>query len=36
MRAPGETADSAIAVAELTETAKAVIEGAFQIGRAHV
>lgn len=29
MRAPGETADSAIAVAELTETAKAVIEGAF-------
>ncbi|MDH5235604.1 MAG: exodeoxyribonuclease VII large subunit, partial [Gemmatimonadota bacterium] len=27
--APGESAESAIAVAELTETAKAVIEGAF-------
>lgn len=29
MQGPGESADSAIAVAELTETAKAVIEGAF-------
>lgn len=29
MQAPGESAESAIGVAELTETAKAVIEGAF-------
>jgi len=29
MLAPGESSDSAIAVAELTETAKAVVEGAF-------
>ena len=29
MQAPGETAAAAIAVAELTETAKAVLEGAF-------